>query len=108
MGKLGATTQDATTVMVDLAALDTGGSAANGPESLIDWDAIDWRHQTDQLQRLRQRIFKGLLEPCAATSGKHGSEGASDAAMRRGYPTPMITTEGRACRPRIISHPRRT
>jgi RNA-directed DNA polymerase len=58
MGKLGATTQDATTVMVDLAALDTGGGAANGPENLIDWDAIDWRYQTDQVQRLRQRIFK--------------------------------------------------
>ena len=58
MGKLGATTQNATTVMVDLAALDVGGDAANGPENLIDWDAIDWRHLSVQVQRLRQRIFK--------------------------------------------------
>jgi RNA-directed DNA polymerase len=58
MDKLGATTQNATTVMVDLAALDVGGVAANGPENLIDWDAIDWHHHRDQVQRLRQRIFK--------------------------------------------------
>ena len=30
----------------------------NGPEDLPDWDAIDWRHQEEQVQRLRQRIFK--------------------------------------------------
>ncbi|MCA1681725.1 MAG: group II intron reverse transcriptase/maturase [Actinobacteria bacterium] len=58
MGKLGATTQDATTVMVDIAALDAGGDAANGPEDLLDWDVIDWRDQEAQVQRLRQRIFK--------------------------------------------------
>jgi len=58
MGKLGATTQDATTVMVDLAVLNAGGDAANGPEDLLDWDAIDWRDQEAQVQRLRQRIFK--------------------------------------------------
>ena len=57
MGKLGATTQDATTVMVDLAVLNAGGDAANGPEDLLDWDAIDWRDQEAQVQRLRQRIF---------------------------------------------------
>ena len=58
MGKLGATAQNATAVMVDLAALDVGGDAVNGPENLIDWDAIDWRDQSAQVQRLRQRIFK--------------------------------------------------
>src|SRR5437879_4155882 len=58
MDKLGTTTQNATTVMVDIAALETGGGAANGPEDLIDWDAINWRHQETQVQRLRQRIFK--------------------------------------------------
>lgn len=58
MGKLGATTQDATTTVVDLAALDAGGGVVNGPEDLIDWDAIDWRSQETQVQRLRQRIFK--------------------------------------------------
>ena len=96
MGKLDATAQNATAVMVDLATLGMGGDVVNGPEDLIDWDAIRWRRQEEQVQRLRQRIFKatqagdlkqvrnpqmptrprGLLEPCAATSGTHGSEGA--------------------------------
>ena len=31
----------------------------NGPEDLIDWDAIDWLAQEGQVRRLRQRIFKG-------------------------------------------------
>jgi hypothetical protein len=30
----------------------------NGPQDLVDWDAIDWRYQEEQVQRLRQRIFK--------------------------------------------------
>ena len=30
----------------------------NGPEGAPDWDAIDWRDQEAQVQRLRQRIFK--------------------------------------------------
>ena len=58
MDKLGDTTQDATTVTVDIAALHVGGDAANGPEDLIDWDAIAWRDQEAQVQRLRRRIFK--------------------------------------------------
>jgi RNA-directed DNA polymerase len=58
MGKLGTTTQDATALVADIAALDTGGGVVNGPEGLINWDAIDWRHQDAQVQRLRQRIFK--------------------------------------------------
>ena len=58
MGKLDATLQDATTVVVDFAALDVGGDAVNGPEDLLDWDAIIWRRQEAQVQRLRQRIFK--------------------------------------------------
>jgi len=65
MGKLGTTTQDATAVMADLAALDPGGGAANGPEDLIGWDAIDWQHQEEQVRRLQQRIFK------AAQAGDH-------------------------------------
>ena len=44
--------------MVDLAALEVGGDGVNGPEDLINWDAIDWRSQEAQVQRLRQRIFK--------------------------------------------------
>ena len=29
----------------------------------------------EQVRRLRQRIITGLLEPCAAMSGTHGSQG---------------------------------
>ena len=58
MGKLDTTAQNATTIVVDLAALDTGGDVVNGPEDLLDWDAIRWRLQEGQVQRLRQRIFK--------------------------------------------------
>ena len=43
MGKLDTTAQNATTIVVDLAALDTGGAVVNGPEDLLDWDAIRWR-----------------------------------------------------------------
>jgi hypothetical protein len=55
MGKLGATTDDPTTVMVDLGLLD---DVVNGPEDLPDWDTIVWRRQEEQVRRLRQRIFK--------------------------------------------------
>jgi len=65
MDKLGATVQDATTVTVDVAVIEAGGDVANGPEDLIDWEAIDWRDQVAQVQRLRQRIFK------AAQAGDH-------------------------------------
>jgi RNA-directed DNA polymerase len=58
MGKLGAGSKDVTTAVINIAALDTGGDAVNGPEELLDWEAIDWRHQERQVQRLRQRIFK--------------------------------------------------
>jgi hypothetical protein len=57
MGKLGATPQDATAVMADIAALDEGGGTVNGPEDQLNWDAINWRDQEQQVQRLRQRIF---------------------------------------------------
>jgi RNA-directed DNA polymerase len=59
MGKLGTGVPDATAVMADLAA---SGSAVNGPEDLPDWDAIDWRHQEEQVRRLQQRIFKAEQE----------------------------------------------
>ena len=59
MGKLGAGVPDATAVIADLAAI---GSTANGPEDLPDWDAIDWRHQEEQVRRLQQRIFKAEQE----------------------------------------------
>jgi RNA-directed DNA polymerase len=58
-GKLGAGMPDATAVTADLAS---SGSTANGPEDLPDWDAIDWRHQEEQVRRLQQRIFKAEQE----------------------------------------------
>ena len=58
MGKLDAGSQDVTTAVIDIAALVTGGDVVNGPEDLLDWEAIDWRDQERQVQRLRQRIFK--------------------------------------------------
>jgi RNA-directed DNA polymerase len=58
MGKLGDGSQNATAVMVDLAALHVGGDTLNGPEDRLDWDAVKWRDQEAQVQRLRQRIYK--------------------------------------------------
>ncbi|MFU8855150.1 group II intron reverse transcriptase/maturase [Micromonospora sp. SL1-18] len=58
MDKLGALSRDATTVVVDIAAIDAAGGAVNGPEDPIDWDAIAWREQEARVQRLGQRIFK--------------------------------------------------
>ena len=58
MGKLGGVVQNATAVMVDPAALEMGGGTLNGPQDRLDWDAIKWREQEAQVQRLRQRIFK--------------------------------------------------
>src|SRR4029453_3420345 len=58
--KLGAMLQDATTTVVNVAALGMGGDVANGPEDPIDWDAIAWREQEARVQRLRQRIFKAV------------------------------------------------
>ena len=57
MDKLGATANDSTAIMVDMGSL----GVVNGPEDRPDWDAIDWRAQERQVQRLRQRIFKAAL-----------------------------------------------
>jgi RNA-directed DNA polymerase len=59
MGKLGAGEPDATAVTADFA---DDGSPVNGPEDLPDWDAVDWRHQEEQVRRLQQRIFKAEQE----------------------------------------------
>ena len=80
MGKLGATTQDATTVMVDFAALDVGDDVVNGPEDLLDWDAISWRRQEEKVRRLRQRIFKATQAGDLET-GPQSAE--ADCATRR-------------------------
>ena len=34
----------------------------NGPEDVLDWDAVDWRAQEQDVRRLRQRIFKAARE----------------------------------------------
>ena len=43
------------------------GTSVNGPEGLppLDgdaWDCVDWRHQEEQVRRLRGRIFKAVQE----------------------------------------------
>ncbi len=47
-----------TTTVLDTARLPRPRGTVNGPEDLIDWEAVDWRHQNEQVRRLRQRIFK--------------------------------------------------
>jgi RNA-directed DNA polymerase len=34
----------------------------NGPEGVLEWDAIDWRAREQGVRRLRQRIFKAAQE----------------------------------------------
>ena len=58
MGKLGALGQDTTTTAADMAAVVVPEDRVNGPEDLLDWDAIDWRTEREKVRRLRQRIFK--------------------------------------------------
>ena len=36
--------------------------AVNGPEDVLDWDAIDWRTHEDNVERLRRRIFTATRE----------------------------------------------
>jgi RNA-directed DNA polymerase len=40
--------------------LDT--NTVNGPEDVLDWDAIDWRTHEDNVARLRRRIFTATRE----------------------------------------------
>lgn len=50
------TQQTVTTIQVATAEV---AGVVNGPDGLnLDWDAIDWRHQEDEVRRLRLRIFK--------------------------------------------------
>src|SRR6266576_4825051 len=39
----------------------------NGPEDVLDWDAIDWRLHEGNVRRLRRRIFKATREQDWAT-----------------------------------------
>src|ERR1700676_579004 len=60
MGKLGAIAGDATTTVIDMTPGAVPGTMVNGPEDLIDWDAIDWRAEEERVRRVRQRIFKAV------------------------------------------------
>ena len=46
--------------------LDT--TVVNGPEDVLDWDAIDWRVHEQHVVRLRRRIFKATREQDWATA----------------------------------------
>ena len=49
----------------------------NGPEDdILNWYAIDWRTAEDDVRRLRQRIFTGLLEPGAVKVARPVLRGA--------------------------------
>src|SRR5450759_1002170 len=51
-------------------------AVVNGPEDEpLDWHAISWWAAEEDVRRLRQRIFTGLLEPDARKACKSGSEG---------------------------------
>jgi RNA-directed DNA polymerase len=39
----------------------------NGPEDVLDWDALDWRAHEDNVARLRRRIFTATREQDWAT-----------------------------------------
>ena len=41
--------------------------AVNGPDDVLDWDAIDWRLHEQNVVRLRRRIFKATREQNWAT-----------------------------------------
>jgi hypothetical protein len=47
-----------TATAIDWAAAGISEARVNGPEEPLDWDAIDWRAEEEQVRRLRQRIFK--------------------------------------------------
>jgi len=43
---------------LDAGTPPAGGVGANGPEdTVLEWDAVDWRAAEDRVRRLRQRIF---------------------------------------------------
>ncbi len=43
-------------------------SVVNGPEDVLDWDAIDWRAHEDNVARLGRRIFTATREQDRATA----------------------------------------
>jgi RNA-directed DNA polymerase len=48
-------------------AVATVGVVVNGPEDVLDWDAVDWRRHEGNVRRLRQRIFKATKDGDLAT-----------------------------------------
>jgi hypothetical protein len=67
----------------------------NGPEERTRWNAVSWRQTNRRVRNLRRRIFRaswetgnvsGSLEPCAAKSGTHGSEGGRLVAIQACLP----------------------
>jgi hypothetical protein len=58
-----------------------GTAVVNGPEDDdLDWLSIDWQRVEDDVRRLRQRIFTGLLEPGAVKAARRvlrGSRGSN-------------------------------
>jgi hypothetical protein len=60
-----------------LDAATTLVAAVNGPEgATLDWHAVDWRACEQNVRRLRQRIFTGLLEPDARKRARPVLRGA--------------------------------
>ena len=67
----------------------------NGPKECSRWNAVSWRQTNRRVRNLRRRIFRaswetgnvsGSLEPCAAKSGTHGSEGGRLVAIQACLP----------------------
>jgi hypothetical protein len=53
----------------------------------LSWEAVDWRHQEDNVRRLRQQIFTGLLELLAVKAARAVLRGRRAQQCARRYPT---------------------
>ena len=61
------------TMAAQPATMLAADAVVNGPEDeLLDWHAVGWRAVEEDVRRLRQRIFTGLLEPDARKACKSG------------------------------------
>ena len=107
---------DVMTAMTRSAGQPVGGvvGITNGPQDVdVDWLSINWRQVTDDVRRLRQRIFaatqagdlkkgpqpahaRGLLEPCAVKAASTVLRGPRR-SMASGLPD---SSPGRATGPR--------
>jgi hypothetical protein len=60
----------------------------NGPEDVtLSWGAVGWRHHEDNVRRLRQQIFTGLLELLAVKAARAVLRGRRAQQCARRYPT---------------------